>query len=456
MTAQKQDLAEVLPQKQSISSQKQCDEDGDIPLPFMEAVFPMILCAGMDYFGLGLIMPLLPFVVGNLGGNDESVGFVLFAQYFGVTVGSLTFGRVADVISRKVAIQIACAGDVVFFLLTGFAPTIQLLITCRVLAGLFTPLVPSISWIIDSGKGHSDIVAKNMGIWSMSMSLSLMCGSIVGGLLGAANWALANGICSALAFIALIVVSTTTAPPRPNAAAKPQGLDVVTKQVEFHALMILNFILGVAMTGSIIAGALILAFQLNASPVEIAIFFTFVSVAHSIINLTLLPQSMLRYKSVVPAIFVALALSIITMALLCFDFSYTSLALFCILMNLSTSLIPTGMTSCNILAGIYADKYSTNAKSQVLGISRLAFNVGQVVGPLFATFSISYGGNVSYFAASIAGNLGAVVFWWYWHTVKCKVDYVKPEPQKEEEEEEGKVKEQQMQQSVTSSDTDIV
>jgi DHA1 family multidrug resistance protein-like MFS transporter len=411
------------------------DPEDDPPLPFMEAVFPMILSAGMDYFGLGLIMPLLPFVVVRLGGNDESPGLVLFAQYLGVTVGSITFGRVADVISRKVAIQIACAGDVVFFLLTGFAPTIQMLIACRVLAGLFTPLVPSISWIIDSGKGRSDVIAKNMGVWSFTMSLSLMCGSIVGGLLGADNWILANGICAVLAFLALVVVSLATAPPRADATAAPEGLDVVTRQSEFHALMMLNLVLGLAMTGSIVASALILAYQLGASPVEIALFFTSVAVVHSVINLTLLPQSMKRYESVIPALLAVLAVSLISMTLLCFDFAYDSVLLTCILANLSTCLIPTGMTSANILAGMYADKYSTNAKSQVLGISRLAFNIGQVCGPLFATFTITYGhANVAYFAGSICLDICAVAVWMYWHMVKGKVEYVKAEPKVKDKE----------------------
>ena len=30
------------------------------PIPFMTGVFPMIFSAGQDYFGLGLLSPLLP------------------------------------------------------------------------------------------------------------------------------------------------------------------------------------------------------------------------------------------------------------------------------------------------------------------------------------------------------------------------------------------------------------
>ena len=393
------------------------DKLKDEPLPFMQAVFPMILSAGMDYFGLGMMIPLLPFIVKDLGGGSADVGYVLFAQYLGVTVGSLTMGRIADVISRKFAIQLACTGDIVFFLLTGFAPTIELLIACRVLAGIFTPLVPSISWVIDAGKGNGHIIAKNMGIWSFTMSMTIMGGSVVGGLLGENNWILANSLCAALAFVALVVVSMTPPPPRMNASEKPQGLEIVTKQPEYISLMLMNVGLGVSMTGSIIAASIILAYQLESTAIQIAMFFVGVAVLHSFLNITLLPNSIKWFSSTIPAMSLVLALSVMASIILCFDFAYSSLVVVCILMTLTTAKVPTGMTAANILSGQYADKYTKSAKSQVLGISRLAFNVGQVLGPLLATMSINFGGNVAYFGITMALDLGTILTWMCFHSL---------------------------------------
>ena len=62
----------------------------------------------------------------------------------------------------------------------------------------------------------------------------------------------------------------------------------------------------------------------------------------------------------------------------------------------------------NIYSGQYADRYSKNARSVVLGISRLAFNVGQVIGPVIATSCIQYGGENYYFYAGSAVVFTAV------------------------------------------------
>ena len=121
---------------------------------FFNAVLPAVFSGGCDYYGLGLISPLLPyFIEGTLDAEKAWIGYITTAQYIGVLLGSLTWGRVADRIGIKKAIQIALAGDVVFFLLTGFCYDVVTLAICRLLAGFFTPLVASISWVITSSRG---------------------------------------------------------------------------------------------------------------------------------------------------------------------------------------------------------------------------------------------------------------------------------------------------------------
>ena len=146
--------------------QEKNDIDNDEqPVPFSDAVLPMIFTAGMDYFGLGILTPLLPYFVEDLGESEAWVGWVTSAQYLGVLVGGICMGRIADIYSRKFAIQLACVGDVIFFLLTAFVPNVWMLMLVRFCAGSFTPLVPSISWVIDSGKGNTVVIARNMSIW---------------------------------------------------------------------------------------------------------------------------------------------------------------------------------------------------------------------------------------------------------------------------------------------------
>ena len=50
----------------------------------------------VDFVGLGTIMPVLPFFLMDINADIFWLGFILSAQYFGVVVGSIFWGLVAD------------------------------------------------------------------------------------------------------------------------------------------------------------------------------------------------------------------------------------------------------------------------------------------------------------------------------------------------------------------------
>lgn len=119
-------LVSTSPNPNSIEARdlSQIDSDGDIdeedkmtaePLPFYVAVVPAILAGGCDYFGLGVISPLLPYYVRSLGEDEIWIGAVQTAQYCGVICGSIILGRAADTFGRRITMAVALMGDVVFF-----------------------------------------------------------------------------------------------------------------------------------------------------------------------------------------------------------------------------------------------------------------------------------------------------------------------------------------------------
>ena len=119
----------------------------------MNTYIPAILSGGADYFGLGLIAPLLPFWLEERNYDVKYIGWIQSAQYFGVILGSVFFGRISDKYGRRCAILIALGGDIILFAWTGFVSSAIVLMVTRFLVGCFTPLVSTISWIIDAGQG---------------------------------------------------------------------------------------------------------------------------------------------------------------------------------------------------------------------------------------------------------------------------------------------------------------
>ena len=137
---------------------------------FLATTFPMMLSAGADYFGLGVISPLLPYWIENNRVDSVWLGIILTCQYFGVIVGSLVFGRLSDKYGRGFALRIILCGDVICFLATGFCNAALILTICRLITGFFTPLSVSIAWMNDAFAHSPALLGKNMAIWAMSMS----------------------------------------------------------------------------------------------------------------------------------------------------------------------------------------------------------------------------------------------------------------------------------------------
>ena len=82
---------------------------------------PGLLGIWADYFGLGVIVPLLPRWCRRVAGvSDQWVGFILTGQYFAVVLGQLVVGVAADRLGRHRTMAAVMAG--VSLVLAGLIP----------------------------------------------------------------------------------------------------------------------------------------------------------------------------------------------------------------------------------------------------------------------------------------------------------------------------------------------
>jgi MFS family permease len=377
-----------------------------------------IAAGSADYFGLGIICPLLPYWLEYQNEKKFWVGAIQTVQYFGVLCGSLIFGRIADLRGRKFAIQIALSGDVILFFGTGLAPDAIHLCIVRFLVGCFTPLVSSIAWANDAGQGDPILTGKIMSSWAMTMSLAFLCGGIVGGLMGYKLWFYEHLICSIIAFFSLIFVSTQEEPPRSDKKVKPQGLDVVIRSSEFISLCALQFMVGVSFTGNIVVSTLIASHKLQINASETSFIFAGIALYHIIENIVWLPYILNRYNgSPVVAMNQAILVTLVSYVALCFNATYDAdLWLIGFLLVTASTLIPVCMTGANILAANYAARYSVNSKGATLGISRLWFNLGQMFGPLIAVGFYELG-TLFFYLAFITMTCIFYLPWSYYHKI---------------------------------------
>ncbi len=105
-----------------------------------EAAMPFIMVTALiDMISIGLIIPVLPALVGSLTGTqtDQALwyGVVTFAFSFANFFGSPILGALSDGHGRRPVLLIGFSGLMLSFFLTALATSIGMLIVIRLIAG---------------------------------------------------------------------------------------------------------------------------------------------------------------------------------------------------------------------------------------------------------------------------------------------------------------------------------
>ncbi|HUO00539.1 MAG TPA: MFS transporter, partial [Bradyrhizobium sp.] len=90
----------------------------------------------LEAFDIGIIAPVL-FIIRNQWHLDPStVGLVGSAGTFGIVIGLLPAGRIADRYGRKTTLLVGIVIFSIFTFITAFAQNVSLIVVCRFIAGL--------------------------------------------------------------------------------------------------------------------------------------------------------------------------------------------------------------------------------------------------------------------------------------------------------------------------------
>ncbi|MDZ4395204.1 MFS transporter [Cypionkella sp.] len=156
--------------------------------PSRHAIIFVLLCVLLDMIGFGLIIPVLPELieqVGQVSLAEASIigGWMFFAFSMAQFVFSPLMGNLSDRFGRRPLLLLAIAGLGLDNLLQGLAPTLGWLFVGRVIAG-----VCGSSWVI-ANAFITDITApeeraKYFGMMGGAFGLGFVLGPALGGLLG--------------------------------------------------------------------------------------------------------------------------------------------------------------------------------------------------------------------------------------------------------------------------------
>lgn len=95
--------------------------------------FLTALMEGLDLQAIGVAAPLM---APEFGLDKQQLGVILSSSPFGLLIGAIAGGKLADVFGRKAMLAATMAGSGLFTLLTAHVPNVETLIVVRFVAGI--------------------------------------------------------------------------------------------------------------------------------------------------------------------------------------------------------------------------------------------------------------------------------------------------------------------------------
>jgi len=173
----------------------------------------ILVCTFIDMLGIGLIVPVLPMLVGEFtdGRDLQAQMFGLFVTLFGLMqfLCMPLLGALSDRVGRRPVLLISIIGVGINFLVTGLATSLWMLAAGRVIGGCCSASL-SVANAYAADVSTPENRAKSFGKVGAAFGLGFICGPMVGGLLGGVDLHLpfyvGAGLCAANALYGYLFV----------------------------------------------------------------------------------------------------------------------------------------------------------------------------------------------------------------------------------------------------------
>ncbi len=148
-------------------------------------IFTAIL---IDVIGLGIILPVLPSLIGEMTGGDVSMasvygGWMMFFYAFFEFIFAPVMGGLSDQFGRKRVLVASLFGFTLDYLFLAFAPNILWFFVGRIIAGILgASYSTGTAYIADISTSENK--ARNFGLIGVAFGVGFIIGPFLGGVLG--------------------------------------------------------------------------------------------------------------------------------------------------------------------------------------------------------------------------------------------------------------------------------
>ena len=178
----------------------------------------ILVCTFIDMLGIGLIVPVLPMLVGEFvtGRDMQAHWYGIFVTLFGFMqfIFMPLLGALSDRVGRRPVLLISIIGVGINFLITAMATSLWMMAAGRVIGGMCSASI-SVANAYAADVSTPENRARSFGKVGAAFGLGFICGPILGGLLGSVNLHLpfyvGAGLCAANATYGYFMVPESLA-----------------------------------------------------------------------------------------------------------------------------------------------------------------------------------------------------------------------------------------------------
>lgn len=365
------------------------------------------------FLGIGLVIPVMPTMMNELGISGSIVGYLVAAFAFTQMLGSPFAGRWVDRYGRKPMILIGLFIFAFSEALFGLGRSVEVLFVSRILGGISAAFImPGVTaFIADITSKHER--AKALGYMSAAINTGFIVGPGIGGFLGEIATRLPFFAAAICGMIAVVISFLLLKEPDREAGDEKQqreklgwktGLRKMLQPLYVNAFaLILIFSFGLASFESLFS--LFVDHKFGLTPKDIAIIVTAGGLLGAIAQLFLFDRLTNKMGEIALTRY-CLVLSVLLTLSTTMAKSYLSIMLISCVVFIGFDLIRPALTT-------YLSKVAGDEQGFVGGMNSMFTSLGNIFGPVVGGALFDMNWNYPFYFSALVLVIGFVisVFW---------------------------------------------
>ena len=366
----------------------------------------LLLNLFIAFLGIGLVIPVLPTLMNELGLNGTTIGYLTAAFAIAQLIVSPFAGKAADKWGRKIMIVLGLFIFGLSELLFGLGKEIEMLFISRVLGGVSAAFImPGVTAYI-ADITNSDTRPKALGYMSAAISTGFIIGPGIGGFLAEFGTRLPFFFAGALGTIAGILTMILIAEPdrsTENSDPSLEGKNSFSRIFErkYFIAFLLIFIASFGLAAFESFFSLFVDHKFKFTPSDIAIVITGGAIVGAVAQVILFDK-LTRIWGEIRLIRYSLVLSAILVFLMTVVHSYFSILLVTFLVFVGFDLFRPAVTA-------YLSNIAGNEQGFVGGMNSMFTSLANISGPILGGILFDIDIDYPYYFATVVLAFGIIL-----------------------------------------------